>query len=267
MNSAALDDPLDLDRLRSLLGRRAELFAIEVRERCASSNLALIEAAERGAPHRTVIACEQQTAGRGRRGRQWISPGDGGLTFSLLWRFEPGAPAPGGLSLAAGVAVAKAVEFLGAGGVGLKWPNDVLLAGRKLAGILVELVPDAPRRTHAAVIGIGINLRLPAGFGADHEFAAVDLAYALDAAPRRADLLAALLAELDRTLDRYGALGFSGLRADWLARNAFRDLPVRLIGERETLEGMCRGVDVDGALLLETPAGLQRIVSGEVSLR
>jgi BirA family biotin operon repressor/biotin-[acetyl-CoA-carboxylase] ligase len=261
------DDVLDLDRVRLLLGRRACSFSIELRERCASSNLLLVDAAERGAPHRTVITCERQSAGRGRRGRPWISAGDGGLAFSLLWRFGQGAPAPAGLSLAAGVAVARAVESFGAGGVGLKWPNDVLLAGRKLSGILVELVPDTARATQAAVIGVGINLRLPEGFGTEHGFVAVDLAHALNPPPRRADLLAALLHELDRTLDCLAELGFASLREEWLARNAFQDLPVRLIGERDTLEGLCRGVDVDGALLLETPEGLQRIISGEVSLR
>jgi biotin-[acetyl-CoA-carboxylase] ligase BirA-like protein len=139
----------------------ARRFDIDVLDSCDSTNAVLLARAEAGAPSGTVVIANEQTAGRGRRGRSWFaSPGDS-LTFSLLWRFAPGT-APAGLSLAVGLAVAQALTDLcagvGAGDTALKWPNDILKDGRKLGGILVELLPGAP---HAAVIGIGINLHLP----------------------------------------------------------------------------------------------------------
>jgi biotin-[acetyl-CoA-carboxylase] ligase BirA-like protein len=132
----------------------ARRFDIDVLDSCDSTNAVLLARAEAGAPSGTVVIANEQTAGRGRRGRSWFASRGDSLTFSLLWRFAPGT-APAGLSLAVGLAVAQALEKVGAGGTALKWPNDILKDGRKLGGILVELLPGAP---HAAVIGIGINL-------------------------------------------------------------------------------------------------------------
>ncbi|MFN4148820.1 MAG: biotin--[acetyl-CoA-carboxylase] ligase, partial [Rhodocyclaceae bacterium] len=147
---------LDLTAIVQALGSEACRFDVELLPECASTNALLLARAEAGAPSGTVVIAETQTAGRGRRGRAWHStPGDS-LTFSLLWRFAP-ATLPLGLSLATGVAVTNALKKIGAGDTALKWPNDILKDGRKLAGILVELVPNVP---HAAVIGIGLNLRL-----------------------------------------------------------------------------------------------------------
>lgn len=240
---------------------------IDWRAHCTSTNSALIEAtpADDGFIH--VLIADRQSAGRGRRGRQWLSWDDGSLTFSALWRFAPGAPVPAGLSLVAGLALARALEELGAQGVQLKWPNDVLIHGDKLAGILVELLPGRGR-TPAAVIGIGINLQLPADAQVPEQRGVTDLAHALDTAPpTRATVLAAVLAELRSLLDTYATAGFVALRDAWQQRNAFADLPVCISGEAETLQGICRGVDEDGALLLETAVGMRRVLVGDVSLR
>ena len=253
--------------LEHRLGRLADSFVIDWRAHCTSTNSALIEAtpADDGFIH--VLIADRQSAGRGRRGRQWLSWDDGSLTFSALWRFAPGAPVPAGLSLVAGLALARALEELGAQGVQLKWPNDVLIHGDKLAGILVELLPGRGR-TPAAVIGIGINLQLPADAQVPEQRGVTDLAHALDTAPpTRATVLTAVLAELRSLLDTYAAAGFVALRDAWQQRNAFADLPVCISGEAETLQGICRGVDEDGALLLETAVGMRRVLVGDVSLR
>ncbi|MCK9389677.1 MAG: biotin--[acetyl-CoA-carboxylase] ligase [Sulfuritalea sp.] len=245
------------------LGVAARRFDIDILPRCDSTNAVLLSRAEAGAPSGTVVIAEEQTAGRGRRGRIWFaSPGDS-LTFSLLWRFAPGT-APAGLSLAVGVAVTRALTIVGAGKTALKWPNDILKDGRKLGGILVELVPGAP---HAAVIGIGINLRLPVGMPEDVCAAST----AIDATGAAADvneLLAALLGELLATLEIFATEGFAAIRPEWMARHAWQDARVSLSTDfAPPREGICRGVDTDGALLLEVDGRVERVLSGEVSLR
>ncbi len=253
--------------LAFLLGAHAHDFAIEWVECCDSTNTRLVDAAPADDGRVHVLVADRQSAGRGRRGRQWLSWEGASLTFSLLWRFAPGAPAPAGLSLAAGLALARALEQLGVEGVQLKWPNDVLVHGDKLAGILVELLP-VRGRPPAAVIGIGLNLRLPADAAIPDQAGVADLAGALDGAvPSRPTLLAAILGEFHRLFETYAAAGFPALRGAWEQRNAFAELPVAIRGESATLYGTCAGVDDDGALLLRTDEGVQRVLAGDVSLR
>jgi BirA family transcriptional regulator, biotin operon repressor / biotin---[acetyl-CoA-carboxylase] ligase len=242
----------DLSALAQALGADARRFDAELLPVCASTNAVLLARAEAGAPSGSVVIAEFQTA--------WLSaPGDS-LTFSLLWRFAPGT-LPLGLSLAVGLAVANALTKLGAGRTALKWPNDVLKDDKKLAGILIELVPG---QTHAAVIGIGLNLRLPAALPAEVR----DTAAALDLPVDINGLLATLLVELRTVLETFATTGFAGLRAEWTARHAHQDVPVRLLSDfAPPRDGICRGVDVDGALLLETAGHIDRILSGEISLR
>ena len=260
--------PATVAAIAARLGVAARRFDIDVLASCDSTNAVLLSRAEVGAPSGTVVIAEEQTAGRGRRGRTWFaSPGDS-LTFSLLWRFAPGT-APAGLSLAVGVAVARALQRVpagtqGAGDAALKWPNDILKDGRKLGGILVELVPGAP---HAAVIGIGINLQLPAGMPDEVRAASAAIGGMGDAADSNA-LYAALLGELLVTLESFAAGGFAAIRPEWLVRHAYQDAPVSLASDfGPSRMGICRGVDSDGALLLEVGGRIERILSGEVSLR
>ncbi|WP_051174672.1 biotin--[acetyl-CoA-carboxylase] ligase [Thauera phenylacetica] len=253
--------------LASLLGARAHDFAIEWVACCDSTNARLVDAPPTDDGRVHVLVADRQTAGRGRRGRQWLSWEGASLTFSLLWRFAPGTPAPAGLSLAAGLALARALEQLGVEGVQLKWPNDVLVHGDKLAGILVELLPMRGRPP-AAVIGIGLNLRLPADAAIPDQAAVADLGGALGGEPpSRPALLAAILGEFHRLFETYAVAGFPALRGAWEQRNAFADLPVAIRGESTTLCGTCAGVDDDGALLLRTGDGVQRVLAGDVSLR
>jgi BirA family biotin operon repressor/biotin-[acetyl-CoA-carboxylase] ligase len=267
--------PASIAAISAKLGSAVRRFDIDVLASCGSTNAVLLSRAEAGAPSGTVIIAQEQTAGRGRRGRSWFaSPGDS-LTFSLLWRFAPGT-APAGLSLAVGVAVARAMAKVGAcrpakrnprqteSGTALKWPNDILHDGRKLGGILVELVPGAP---HAAVIGIGINLRLPVGMPEELRAASAALNAHGDA-PDANDLYASLLTELLITLETFATEGFAAIRPEWMTRHAFQDARIRLVTDfGPSSEGICRGVDGDGALLLEVDGRIERILSGEVSLR
>ena len=255
-----MPEPLSLPAIAAALGGMARRFDVDVLAECASTNAELMRRAETGAPSGSVVVAERQTAGRGRMGRTWFAEPGASLTFSLLWRFAPGTP-PYGLSLAVGVGLAEALEDLGVRDLALKWPNDVLRAGRKLAGVLVELAPGA---THVAVIGVGINLRLPESM--PDEVRAI--AAALDVDLSRHDLLAALLNRLHDVLTEFGRDGFLALRTRWLARCGHIDTAVRILSEfGPPLVGHCIGVDVDGALQIETPSCIQRVLSGEVSLR
>jgi BirA family biotin operon repressor/biotin-[acetyl-CoA-carboxylase] ligase len=259
-------EALDGAAVAAALGELATSFSLVLLPECDSTNSRLLAdpPPDDGLIH--VLATDLQTAGRGRRGRVWQSWPGAGLTFSALWRFAPGAPVPAGLSLVAGLAVARALEELGVEGVQLKWPNDVLIHGKKLAGILVELIPGRGR-TPAAVVGIGINLHLPPDAGVEYPTGVTDLAHCLAVPPGSNQLLGRVLAQLYRLFDLYAAAGFTALRGAWQQRNAFADLPVRIVGEAEELTGVCAGVDEDGALLLQTQGGLRRVLSGEVSLR
>jgi BirA family biotin operon repressor/biotin-[acetyl-CoA-carboxylase] ligase len=255
--------PATIAAIASCLGPAARRFDIDVLESCDSTNAVLLARAEAGAPSGTVVITREPTAGRGRRGRHWIaSPGDS-LAFSLLWRFAPGT-APAGLSLAVGLAVARAVATVGADNTALKWPNDILGNGRKLGGILIELVPGAP---HAAVIGIGLNLQLPAAMPDDLRAVSAALCKP-DAAIDENALYAVLLGELLTVLEAFAASGFAPMRDEWMARNAYADASVNLLTDFGAPRGgICRGVDVDGALLFEVDGRVERILSGEVSLR
>lgn len=260
-------DCLDAVAVRAQLGAHARHFRLELLDACASTNTLLLERARGGAPSGSVIACELQSAGRGRRGNSWQSGLGGSLTFSLLWRFAQGAAGLSGLSLAAGVAVARALASSGVSEVQLKWPNDLLHAGRKFGGILIDLHGDGPDST-AAVIGIGLNVRLHTTLRDAITQAVTDVASISGHVPQRNRLLAATLIELAQMLDQFAGHGFAPLRQEWIARHAHQGKPVTLSsGDGNTVAGRAAGVAEDGALLLETARGVERFVSGELSLR
>jgi len=259
---AAPYDALDCAEIATHLGVEAPRFRLEVLDGCASTNTLLLERARAGATSGSVLTCEVQSAGRGRRGNQWLSALGGSLTFSLLWRLDGHPQRNGGLSLAAGVAVARALERCGVGAVALKWPNDLLHAGRKLGGILIEL------QGNAAVIGVGINLRLSPAVRGALDQAATDIATVSGRAPARNRLLATVLLELARVMSRFSDAGFAPLREEWMSRHAHQDRRVTLLlGEGRTVAGRAVGVAEDGALLLLTEQGVERYLNGEISLR
>jgi BirA family biotin operon repressor/biotin-[acetyl-CoA-carboxylase] ligase len=258
---------LDANAIRRHLGPHAARFALEVVDSTGSTNTAALQRALAGAPDGTVIAAEWQSAGRGRQGRAWHAGLGGALTFSLVRRFSQGAGFLSGLSLAVGVAIARACERLGVADAMLKWPNDVLWHGRKLAGILIEMQGDALGPS-LAVIGVGVNVRLAPAVRARIDQAAADLESACGARLDRSQALALLLVELAGVLDLFSRDGFAALRDEWQRRHAYRDRQVTLtLPDARCERGIARGVAEDGALLLETGRGVRRCHSGEVSLR
>jgi BirA family biotin operon repressor/biotin-[acetyl-CoA-carboxylase] ligase len=258
---------LDRAAVERHLGANARRFTLDFRDTVDSTNTRLLERAAAGAPGGTVLAAEWQSGGRGRLGRAWHAGVGEALTFSLLWRCARGAGALSGLTLAVGVALARALTAAGAESVALKWPNDVLWRGAKLAGVLTELQGDTLGPT-AVVIGVGINVRLSEATRARIGQAAADLETACGAAPDRNRLLAGVLIEIDHLLEAFGQRGFAPLRDEWQRRHAQQGRRVTLtLPDGTRRSGRARGVAEDGALLLEMRSGTQRFHSGEVSLR
>ncbi|PSW12127.1 bifunctional biotin--[acetyl-CoA-carboxylase] synthetase/biotin operon repressor [Photobacterium sanctipauli] len=217
-------------------------------------------------PSGATCLAEYQQAGRGRRGRQWLSPFGSNLYLSMYWRLDAGMAAAMGLSLVVGVAIAEALESLGAEGVRVKWPNDIYLDDKKLAGILIEMTGQAGDAAHL-VIGMGLNIKMPELEGADIGQAWTNLSQACDSLPERNTLAATLIKQLQQTLAQYEAIGLEGFIERWNRLDNFLDRPVKLlIGER-VVEGIARGINGQGALLLETDEGITPYIGGEISLR
>lgn len=272
---------IDAGALRTALDTGpARGWTVEVVEETGSTNADLTQACRsagwvegwvEGDERSQVRVAYRQTAGRGRQGRPW--QGQAGLTFSVAMPLALPPARLSGLSLAVGLALAEALEDVNPAlgtRVGLKWPNDLQIDGRKLAGILIESVPARPGALWA-VIGIGLNLvrdaRMEAALGRPLAGVAEALP-GFDPAHHPTEILGAVLNRLAAMRAVFLAEGFAPMAARWSARDAFRDEPVRLLHDGTLLaEGLARGVDGDGHLLLETADGLQRIASGEVSLR
>jgi BirA family biotin operon repressor/biotin-[acetyl-CoA-carboxylase] ligase len=244
--------------------------AVEVVDQVDSTSSELMRRAQRRDVHGIALAAEWQTAGRGRRGRTWTAIVGGSLTFSLGWRFEQGAGFLGGLSLAIGVAVVRALEADGFRDVALKWPNDLIHRHMKVGGILIDLNGDALGPT-TSVIGVGLNIRLPQAARSEIAVPVTDLTtVAGKRAPPidRNRLLARLLAELASVLETYANEGFAPFAAEWQHRHAYQGKPVRLLlPDGAIVTGKVAGVDASGALVLADGPRRARFLSGEITLR
>lgn len=229
---------------------------LRVLERCTSTNDLLLK--ERREEKPVLLAAEEQTAGRGRRGRRWHSAPGAGITFSLGLRVRRPVRELAALSLVAGVAVARALHALGVGAVRLKWPNDLVVDGAKLGGILVET-----RSGSHAVIGIGLNHRRTPGLEARVRR---KLAFIEELAPvsRNRVIQAVGVALLD-ALGRFDARGLDALRADWEAMDAHAGQRLRVrLADGRTLSGIAAGLASDGSLQLKNRKGVQAVRSGRV---
>ena len=259
--------PLSREAIVAALGGRRRL-AVELIDSVDSTSSELLRRAPAIDIHRRLLLAERQTGGRGRRGRGWTSIPGGSLAFSLGWRFARRPSELSALPLVVGLAVCRALELEGFEGVGLKWPNDLVHRGAKLAGVLVELSNDRLGRS-LAVIGIGVNVRLPAAVRRSIGQRATDLA---SAAPRarldRNALAARIVGEVAAALQVYARSGFPRFRAEWLRRHALQNQAVEvLLPDGGKVRGTVRGIDADGALLVSSAGRSLRFVSGEVSLR
>lgn len=261
-------DCLNAESVAALIQQRLgrQPYHIECVPEIDSTNAELMRRLPDGLPAGTVCAAEWQSAGRGRRGRAWISPYAGNLYFSVLWRSAGGAAALEGLSLAVGLAVVDALQRLGVPDLGLKWPNDVWQAGRKIGGILLEMQGDATGECQV-VIGIGLNVKMPAAAAEGIDQAWTDVSTALGASPKRDLILAEVLAALHEVLQRFSDGGFAALKSDWLKYDVCRDQLVRIETGGQRRLGISRGVSDQGGLLLEMDGVVEAIYGGEVSLR
>jgi BirA family biotin operon repressor/biotin-[acetyl-CoA-carboxylase] ligase len=251
---------------------------VEVVDEVDSTSTRLMAMASAGAASGTCLAAEWQGAGRGRRGRSWVSSLGGSITFSLLWRFERGAGHLAGLSLAVGAAVARALSSNGVARVQVKWPNDVVIDFRKVAGILVETQGDL-QGPSVAVVGVGVNYRLSDRTLERIDQAVTDVAHNVGAPgsrslsaslpPSRNALLASLLAELAATLRRFETHGFASERDAWRSLHAYSGRPVRVLPAAEApYDAVVTNVAPDGALVVTLPDGRSlALASAEISLR
>ena len=243
----------------SALGR-----TLVAHEEIGSTNDEAIRLAREGAPHGTVVLAERQTAGRGRRGRSWAGA-PGNVFLSVVLR--PDLPPRRAPELVPVVAVAAAEAVRGAGvDAGIKWPNDLLVGGRKVAGILTELSASA-ERIQSVVVGVGVNVN---GLGADLpdevRATATSLREVLGRDVSRAELVAALLERLEGWLDRHAAGGFAPVRTRYRELSATLGTRVRLIDADGTVEGVAEDIDEAGGLLLRRDDGtLERARTGDVT--
>jgi BirA family biotin operon repressor/biotin-[acetyl-CoA-carboxylase] ligase len=212
-----------------------------------------------------VVLAEIQTDGRGRHGRQWLAPVGGSLTMSMYWSFPDGYQSMSGLSLLVGLAVCEALKQFNVNEAQLKWPNDVYLRGKKLAGILIEVEGQIGATAHS-VIGIGLNVCVPGDeydVGQPHS----DLTSFLGETPDRNALAAAIIDQLRIMLPKFSQYGFGSYVAVWESLDLFADKKVVIQMGNKRFVGIERGVDASGALLIETVDGITRFHGGEVSLR
>ncbi|MES2535324.1 MAG: biotin--[acetyl-CoA-carboxylase] ligase [Pseudomonadota bacterium] len=260
-----MTDSLSAQRIAASCRTSARQVAIEVVAETGSTNADLL-ARLPNLDTPVLRIAEAQTAGRGRAGRVWLSAPGVTLTFSIAWKFNRPLPALVGLPLAVGVAVAETLDLFGEH-TQLKWPNDVLKNGNKLAGILIETaaIKHAARDTVWAVIGIGLNLAMPECLATQigRPVAGVN-ASQLD----RNVLMAALLDGLTEALQQFEATGFDAFMVRWNQLHAYTGQAVAVLDNgRIVHEGKAVGVDATGRLILETGAGQVAVVAGDVSLR
>ena len=256
---------LDNNAVLSAIGEQQEWFNVIILDEVASTNTYLMQ--QKNMAHATCVAAHIQTKGRGRRGRRWVSQLGASLTFSLVWRFQCGAAALSGLSLAVGVALMRTLLSVDINEAQLKWPNDILISGKKLAGILIELQGDLDGPS-TAVIGVGINLNLPKVLSEAIDQPITDLNTVSGNSINQNVLLGTLLKHLAEVLSQFEQFGFVGLRDEWVSYHAYHQQPVRMLLPNGTeVLGEVKNVADDGILLVETALGLQRFSAGEISLR
>lgn len=212
-----------------------------------------------------ACVAEYQHAGRGRRGRQWISPFGANLYLSMFWRLEQGPAAAMGLSLVVGIVMAEVLHKLGAGDVRVKWPNDLYLNDKKLAGILVELTGKTGDAAQL-VIGAGINLTMRESTTNVISQDWINLQEAGVIIDRN-KLTAELLSELRLAVVKFENEGLSAFISRWREMDNYLDRPVKLIIGNQEVYGVARGIDQQGALLLEQNGNIKPYIGGEISLR
>jgi BirA family biotin operon repressor/biotin-[acetyl-CoA-carboxylase] ligase len=264
-------EPLSAPAIRALLTgvAQARITRLDAAWTVGSTNTVLMERANPAVGCGEALLAEYQTAGRGRRGRSWVAPPGGAICLSMSWVFPEVLRDLGALGLVVGVCALRTLTGFGVNGLKLKWPNDLLIDDRKLGGILIELRAESGGAA-CVVIGIGLNVAL--GPPVLERIAAtglspVDLVSAGAKGLSRNALAAGLLSAFVEGLLQFERHGLKSFVQEWMQVDAFRGRPVTVTGTEGEVKGIARGIELDGALLVETPQGLVRVISGDVSVR
>ena len=247
---------------------RSLISLFELHFQIHSTNSYLVEQSQNSAATGTICLAEFQTNGKGRRGREWVSPFGSNIYLSILWRYENGPAAISGVSLAAGVAAIRALNQFNISDVGLKWPNDIYWQDQKLGGILVEVSGEAEGPC-CVVLGIGLNLYLDEQEAENINQPWTDLNRITgQGVPSRNALAASLINELLPVIARFESQGFNHYLEEWRDYDCMRDKAVTLHMGYNRLEGIVQGIDDNGMLLLKRQDGKTQVfASGEVSFR
>lgn len=226
------------------------------------------EAAREAGSHESgaVWLAEQQTAGRGRRGRQWLSPQAANIYMSMLWHLPDSVASSAGVSLAVGVAISDALRVIGFDRARLKWPNDVLVDGKKLGGILLEM-HTLKSGAQVIIIGVGLNVSMPADEAKEIDQAWTDLCTEHSPELSRNALAAQLISSIQASLLDFEREGFAAFKSRWQTLDALAGQQLVLSAGTEQITGRAAGLADDGALQLETGQGVQSFYAGEISVR
>ncbi|MEJ5060533.1 MULTISPECIES: bifunctional biotin--[acetyl-CoA-carboxylase] ligase/biotin operon repressor BirA [unclassified Pseudomonas] len=252
-------DPQEIGRLAPSCNWPALVF-----DSIDSTNAEALRAINYGQPSPFIVVAERQTAGRGRRGRRWASPFAENIYYSLVLRIDGGMRQLEGLSLVVGLAVMQTLRGHGVSAAGLKWPNDVLVGQKKIAGILLELVGDPADVCHV-VLGVGINVNMQLTDEVDQQWTSMRLESGkmFD----RNKLVAELGLTLQKYLERHQVSGFSAIQSEWEQNHLWQGRPVSLIAGVSQIDGEVLGIDGQGALRMKVD-GVEKVFSGgELSLR
>lgn len=242
----------------------APSWPVTVLDSVDSTNAEALRAIGQGGQAPFLVLAERQVSGRGRRGRKWVSPFAENLYYSLVLRIDGGMRQLEGLSLVVGLAVLQALRNSGVPGAGLKWPNDVLVGNKKIAGILLELVGDPADVCHV-VLGIGVNVNMQVADEVDQQWTSIRLESGRSS--DRNALVVELSKQLSAYIQRHQVDGFSALQSEWEANHLWQDRSVSLIAGSNHVDGVVLGIDSQGALRLKV-SGVEKVFSGgELSLR
>lgn len=263
--------PLEILKRESILSAiphpsRALLADLEIHPHLESTNTYLRAKAASDAPSGFACLAEYQSAGKGRRGRQWVSPFASNIYLSLLWRFPANPASISGLGLVSGVAISRALQQAGLKEPGLKWPNDVMWRGQKLAGTLLEMTGESFGPA-SVVIGIGLNVRMPPTAGTRIDQAWTDLESALGAEISRNVLAGTLLHHLLQAIQQFQARGLTPFIEEWQKHDMISGKTIQLQLPNEIITGVAQGIDHTGALLVNHKGIISSHMAGEVSVR
>lgn len=268
---ATAGEPLDAERIRQIMtkGARERIKSLDIAWSVDSTNTVLMDRANPPVGHGEVMLAEYQAAGRGRRGRTWLAPPGGAICLSLSWTFREVPRDLGALGLVIGVCALRALTALDVEKVQVKWPNDLLINDHKLGGVLIELRAESGGPA-CVIIGIGLNVALGAQLLAkiaETGLAPIDLVTAGLEEPSRNAVAAGLVSAIVPGLVEFEREGIKPFIDEWRDADALRGRPVSVHTGDTIVRGVALGIDLNGALLVETPQGLQRLISGDASVR